>query len=303
MKLDVDLSLLEKSLGAIGGKKASIGNLRQITTLSNPLELQLLEGGEVVIERPEDLEKLTHPAGLIAIGNTQVSLHILHPNEDTESLSLTPAGKTRYHVAECRTLHSMRDGGRFDRYVAGKRLDGLFTVTPYDRMTQIRGEKMEAQLAPCYNCLMSLDYKDFKSATHAERRKIIEGFRLEEFFEENKSIFRCLPLYTSETMPAGDNLADWSSISRKFRERKKWTCECCNVELSKNKGLLHSHHKDGNKGNNKYSNLRALCVTCHKAQPHHGQMHVKHKEKFILMEQRAKQNLPTSCDKCRKEAK
>ena len=141
---------------------------------------------------------------------------------------------------------------------------------------------MEAQLAPCYNCLMSLDYKDFKSATHAERRKTIEDFRLEEFFQENKSIFRCLPLYTSETMPTGDYLADWSSISRKFRERKNWTCECCNVDLNKNRAFFIVTTKDGNKGNNKYSNLKALCATCHKAQPHHSQMLVKGEERVKL---------------------
>ena len=290
MKLYVELSTLEKSLRAVGGKKADIGQLRQNTKLSNPLELKLLENDEVIIDRPEDLENLTHPAGLIAIGSTQVSLHILHPNEDEESLSLIPAGKTRYHVAECRTLHSMREGGRFDRYVAGKRLDGLFSVTSYDRLTRARGEKMEAQLAPCFNCLMYLNYKDFKTATPSERKQIIKDFSLEEFFEENKSIFRCLPLYTSETMPAGDYLADWSSISRKFRERKNWKCECCNVDLSKNRGLLHSHHKDGNKGNNKYSNLRALCVTCHKAQPHHSQMYISGHDKMKLNDLKNSQN-------------
>lgn len=300
MKLDINLSGLEQSLRSIGGKKATLSQLRQTTTMSNPLEIELLQNDEVLINSPEDLENIKHPAGLIAFGNTQVSLHIAHPNEDEESLSLKPAGKTRYHIAECRTLHAMREGGRFDRYVAGKRLDGLFTVTSYDRETRIRGEKMDAELAPCYNCLMSLDYDDFTTASHGKRREIIKNFKLDKFFEENKSIFRCLPLFTSETMPAGDYLENWSNISRKFRERKKWTCECCGVELSNNKGLLHSHHKDGNKGNNKYSNLRALCVTCHKAQPHHGQIHVKAEENIRLMELRTKQNLLASCDKCQK---
>ena len=279
MKLNIDLSALEKSLKSIDGKKAVIGQLRQSTKLSNPLEIQLLEKDEVVIDRPEDLENLTHPAGLIAVGTTQVSLHILHPKEDEESLSLMPAGKTRYHIAECRTLHAMRNGGRFDRYVAGKRLDGLFTVTPFDHITKVRGNKMDAQLAPCYNCLMSLDYDHFTTASHDQRKQIIKDFKLEEFFEENKSIFRCLPLYTAETMPAGGYPDNWASISRKFRERKNWSCECCSVDLTQNRGLLHCHHKDGNKGNNKNSNLRALCVICHKEQANHGQMHVKGEEK------------------------
>ena len=143
MKLDVNLSALEKALKSIGGSKTKIEHLRHNNKLADPLEDILLTEGEVQIDGSKDFENLGNIGGTIAIGNTQVSLHILHPNEDKEPLSLIPAGKTRYHIAECKTLDTMRAGGRFDRYIAGNRLDGLFTVTPYDQITKIRGDKME----------------------------------------------------------------------------------------------------------------------------------------------------------------
>ena len=301
MKINIDFSEIEKDLKSIGGKKASIGAIREAKIIPPSITFEPTESVEiieVIIQKHADLKNISHPAGLIATRNTQLTLHISHPQEDAVSLSMKPAYQPKFHVAECRTLHTMRAGGRFHRYIATNQTNGLFKVTPYDTMTRTRGEEMEANLAPCRNCLSTLDYKGFGSASEGEKRRIIHEFSLEIFFEENKAIFRCLPLYTSATMPGGEYTKGWSKISRKYRASKDWTCECCGVNLANNRGLLHSHHKDGIRGNNKYSNFKALCVTCHKAQPYHGQMYVKYSEKRQLTDLRAEQNLPPECGKC-----
>ena len=298
MKLNVDFTGIENALRAMGGTKASIGALRETVLIKNPMEYELLERGEIVLETQEDLDSLIFPAGLIAIGNTQVTLHILDPFEDEESLSEVPARKTRFHIFDCKKLNEMRQRGRFDRYVASSRKDNLFTVRPYDNIEKLRGEKMEAQLAPCRYCLNELDYNGYGGSSKSERNDIVASFSTEDFFETNHHIFRCLPLYTSETFPEGNYTADWARISANFRSKMKWICNCCGVDLQSNKGLLHAHHIDGNRGNNRFSNLRALCVTCHKAQPMHERMGVKPEEKIRLQRLKVNQSLEVNCSKC-----
>ncbi len=56
---------------------------------------------------------------------------------------------------------------------------------------------------------------------------------------------------------------EWQDISKNFREKKNYTCECCNIELSDDKRYIESHHKNGNKTDNSFNNLECLCVLCH----------------------------------------
>lgn len=298
MKLSVDFTGIEDSLRNMGGQKAKIGKLRKAIKIDNPLEYQLLDQGEIILETQEDLNNVTHPAGLIAIGNTQVTLHIFDPFEDEESLRQIPAGKTRFHISDCDVLNKMRRRGRFDRYVAKKRGDDLFSVRPYDNLTKVRGEKMYSQLAPCRVCLKEINYEGYENSSKQVRDGIVAKFSTEEFFEHNHHIFRCLPLYTPETFPKGNYTSDWSRISSEYRSGKNWACECCGVDLHSNKGLLHAHHVDGNRGNNRFSNLKSLCVLCHKSQPLHESMHVRAVEKQKLLFLRAEQRISNSCRKC-----
>jgi hypothetical protein len=57
----------------------------------------------------------------------------------------------------------------------------------------------------------------------------------------------------------------WTKISNQYRENKNYTCESCGIKPknSIDKRYWHVHHKDGNKMNNKESNLECLCVLCH----------------------------------------
>ena len=107
----------------------------------------------------------------------------------------------------------------------------------------------------------------------------------------NSHIFRCLQLYTPETFPECNYTADWSRVSSELRARKNWTCECCGVDLKSQKELLHAHHMDGNRGNNKHSNLKSLCILCHKKQPMHENMDIRADEKMRLLKIREKQDL------------
>lgn len=57
---------------------------------------------------------------------------------------------------------------------------------------------------------------------------------------------------------------DWREISRHFREQHKYTCEKCGVQVSAlDSGFMHVHHRNGDKLNNRASNLQCLCIKCH----------------------------------------
>lgn len=67
---------------------------------------------------------------------------------------------------------------------------------------------------------------------------------------------------------------DWSKISQKYRELKKYTCERCKFELSNDRRSLHVHHSNGIKTDCQSTNLECLCILCHSYE------HSDHDSKF-----------------------
>jgi hypothetical protein len=275
MKLDIEFSRLERALTSIGAERAQIGQISAKRSLGrSPIEIRLLEQGSLILSGEELDEVLHFPAGIAAIGSTQITLHIFQPFATLEELEQTPAPKPRYHVADCLTLENMREKGRFNRYVSTAEADGYFRVEPWDYETQTRGDELLAKLAPCQNCLKFLDYDGFEDKKQRDRKAIVNDFDIQAFFKNYEPIFRCLPLYNADDFPEGNYTSDWARISEDLRRNAGWTCKNCDVGLSEHRNLLHAHHKDGNRGNNKPSNLEALCCVCHKQKPFHEGMHI-----------------------------
>ena len=134
MRLTVDFSGLEKALESIGGQKAEIGPLRDRRVIKSPIELKLIEQGSIVISGAELVEQLTFPSGLLAIGNTQITLHIEKYKLEEEWLRQVPARwGPKYHFTDCKTIERMKAEGKFERYVTSNKKDGLFAVKPYDK--------------------------------------------------------------------------------------------------------------------------------------------------------------------------
>ena len=296
MKLDINFSGVENARRSIGAGKAAIDLIRNTEAIENPFEIRLIEEVEIVLSGEELLEQLTCPAGLLAIGNVQITLHIYDPFVDSETLTEVPADNPKFHICDCRKLEEMKAKGRFNRYVTSRRADGYFKVRPYNHLTKSREEELAAALMPCRYCLMQLNYQGYESVPKAQRDKIVSDFSVEEFFEDSKSIFRCLPLYTPETFPEGNYTSAWGRISGETRRRAEWKCSCCGVNCESDTGLLHTHHKDGNRGNDRPSNHKVLCLVCHKNQPLHGHMKIKPDEELRLQKLRKSQGLaPCSC--------
>ena len=283
MKLNIDFQRLERARASINAPKAELGSISAKRSMErSPIEIELLERGSLILSGEELDEALHFPAGIAAIGNTQITLHIFQPFAALDDLEKTPSPKPRYHVADCRTLEEMRQRGRFNRYVSTAEADGYFRVEPWDFETQTRGDEMLSKLAPCQNCLKYLNYDGFDERRQQERRSIANNFDIRKFFKNYEPIFRCLPLYNPDNFPEGNYTADWARVSEGVRISEKWKCKNCGVDLSDYRHLLHAHHLDGNRGNNKSGNLKALCCVCHQKQPFHERMHIEPEHRRLI---------------------
>ena len=86
-------------------------------------------------------------------------------------------------------------------------------------------------------------------------------------FLEIEKVTSSTPL--RDAHPVNDYSPDWNSISVNYRQKQHYICQDCGVDLSSERRLLHVHHKNRDKGDNREKNLIALCASCHKKQPYH----------------------------------
>lgn len=72
--------------------------------------------------------------------------------------------------------------------------------------------------------------------------------------------------------PPDKYASNWTSISKKWKEKANWTCQKCRVYLGRkeHKRLLQVHHINRNSLDNRETNLIALCLVCHSEQPGKG---------------------------------
>lgn len=302
MKLNIDFSGLEKARESIGAPLGAKREFQRPEKEPSSIELAFIERGFVLLSDEELNEKLVFVSGIPSIENQPVTLHIYQPHSDIDELQNEPCvDGPKYHFYDCKTLENMRSGGRFNRYVATARTEGEFAVQPKNNFTNKWEDEINARLLPCRNCMSAVNYNNYDALSGQSRTLLVQNFPIEDMLESLKPIFRCLPLYSSSSMPAADYASDWAKISIQTRDNSNWLCDCCGVRLEQKtgKGLLHVHHKDGIRGNNRPSNLRVLCAECHKNQPYHDHMRLASADLNYLSRIRQEQGLDAKCNSCR----
>lgn len=285
MKLDVSFPGLEKLVRDMDATTNNwqIGQI-EMSELES-LITDLVDGIEIELA---DVD--SDFGGLLTYKGQQILLYIMDTRQDRETLLYDKKKARRFHFFNCNVLETMREKGRYERYVVTQRNDGLFRVFATDPMSR-EIEELEAQLGPCMVCLKELDYRGYADAPKRQRKAMWAEFSIDDLFAEYVTFFANRPRHTDNSAPPPGYAPDWSKVSLRYRELMNWTCQKCGVNLAEHRSYLHTHHISGVTSDNSNSNLRALCVICHREEPGHGRMHIPSDAISLIPRLRIKQGI------------
>lgn len=290
MKLTVDLTALWAAVHEMGEHQSDFGldMPRESTELAFDSELSSIIGMPI---KREDIEL---DKGVLSVHGRQVLLFIPDQGPKISEVLAGVKEGNKFHIADCRTLESKRSDNSFDRYKATYNVSGRFQVfgVIHGARQKIEGE---AKLTVCKNCLHYLNYEGYRSATTAKKDNIYRGFDIAAFLSGYSTLFRNMPDRAALVDMSGYT-DDWKAVSARYRKSVGFCCEFCRVDLNTHRHLLHSHHINRNKEDNSDANLQALCLDCHRKQPQHEYMRVKHDEMVKLTELRRVQGLLATSD-------
>lgn len=267
MKLNIDLNPLWQNVSKMKAEPVSVDLDINWGVSDLSFDDELSRGIEINIG---DLEE---KQGLLSVRGRQVLLYIPDHGLKIERAIDDPNARNKFHVADCQTLNRMRRENRFDRYKVTNGFTKTFKVHGIDELH--RPLENEFELACCKNCLSKLNYKGYKNLNKRDQDRLARNLDLGEFFSTYSSLFRSYPKQFIEKARQGYT-ADWPQISESVRKKADYQCRECRVRLNADKWLLHVHHMNRQKDDNRDANLLPLCADCHRKQPYHEHMYVKH---------------------------
>ena len=284
MPIDVDFRALRRAAQRMGATESGFTVGLDRSTIE-PIDIQLGEGKEI------QLDELDSSEGLLSFEGRQVLLYIPDQGKNIDKVLENGTKGRRFHVADCKTLADMKARGRFERYVVTNDLSGSFNVYGTSLRTG-SGREGSADLIVCQNCLEHLNYEGFRSKSRPARWKSSVDFSIGRFFEAYSSFFRHLPKgFAKADGSAAGYSQDWQSISENLRRKAGFQCSECEVVLDRHKSLIHVHHKNGVKSDNRPDNLEVLCKLCHGLRPLHDHIFISHEERKMISECRQQQGV------------
>jgi len=285
MKLDIEFEQLWANVARMGAARHSIDIGKVWSDGDLTLDTQLSTTGVEI-----DLADLVIDEGLLSYNERQVLLYIPEHNPQYQPIEDVIAGTekgNRFHISDCATLVNMRERNRYERYKVINNMAGVFPVYGNSHSGQL--VEGDAVLGVCQNCLTKLNYKGSQSNSKS-KREIAKSFNLQEFFSNYSSLFKYYPKTHIRDVKKGYS-KDWDQVSLRVRSASGFCCGHCNVSLINHKGLLHTHHRNGEKSDNSGANLIPLCADCHRKEPFHEHMHVKHADVQLLNRLRREQGV------------
>ncbi|USD31271.1 MULTISPECIES: HNH endonuclease [Vibrio] len=281
MKLSVNFNMLKRAVNLMEPEVEGEFHLELEETTINKIDTELAQGKDV------ELKDVDIDSGLLSYQGRQVLLYIKDHGNNVQNVIHNPEMGNRFHVTDCSKLKSMRSEGRFERYVVINDTSGEFPISGQNYHSRQLDEG-KAKLKVCKFCLGQLNYQGYSSG--GNRNSIFDGFDMSEFFQTYSSFFPHMPARAAETAQTGYT-DDWSKVSSRYRVENNFECKECGVNLRSNRPLLHVHHMNGVKSDNRPDNLKALCIDCHSKQPLHSHMVLSHSERQQINDLRNKQGL------------
>ena len=156
-------------------------------------------------------------------------------------------GKPRFHICRCEVIEDFINSGRFKQHYVRANTEPVPVIDLDDN----RSEKKVSGLPLCGYCRKIISgYGNINTTQFVELLKAANGDK-----QENEEVELDLFGYVK----------DWDTISRTVREKHNFVCEECGLKIEDDydKMYMHVHHLNGDKLNNKESNLRCLCLFCH----------------------------------------
>lgn len=293
MKLTIDFSALCKAVNKVGHSDVVYDSTYSVvdrtTSFFESIELfsylpeGLIWGEDVAIG------SITSESGVLEYMGQQVMLYLEDQGQYIHDVLEKGALGGVVHVAECKTLESMKMKGETAAYCVISRMDGKFPVCGIE-LTSKRVVEGNASLLVCPNCLETLNYKGYLQLRFGQKNTLIKDFNFGEFYKTYSSYFKSFPHREIED---NNNIYsdDWELITSKVRKELNYTCQDCGVYLKKNRHLLQIIHINGIKLDNNSNNLKALCVDCCKKQLNYSDLHSKHSAILHINRLRREQNI------------
>lgn len=284
MRLNVDFIALEEITQRYRSERIFrlSDGVREEMPEWDPIDVGLQKGIELPLDEIEVMD------GLLSYKGRQVILYIKDHGKGIQSALEDMSKRRKFHVAECITLEDMRLKNRFERYVATQNVSGVFTISGVDPVLrhEVAGDVC---LQVCINCLKAINYKAFLLSGREVKDSVRNNFSLLEFFETYSTLFKRLPAGLSDNPGSSVYTSDWPDVSRAVRDAAGGACEDCGVVLGMGSSLLHVHHINGVKNDNRRANLQCLCKDCHRKQPNHGHMFMTGEEMRLINRLRREQ--------------
>jgi len=283
MKLNINLDLLDSAIKKMGAE-AIIFTPKNTKIDDIDITLGSTSGKKIDIN---NIEVNLDGGGLFEYEGRQVLLFIPNQFNSIDEILNNPMKGNRFHVADCSTLQEMKQKNKYNKYAVTHNLTEKFEIYNY-RNENI---KIDAKLHVCKNCLEKLNYKNYKNENYNNKQEIFENFNIGEFFERYSTLFEYLPnIDIKEQKKSTTYTNDWKKVSRDYRISKKYICETCDTSFIKDKYLLHTHHINGKKDDNRTNNLKAVCIDCHRKEPNHKHVYMKYDQLQKIYITRREQN-------------